>query len=147
MTTTASRERDRSRLYKLTMALATGAVGFQGDEIENIRGTNTVGPAGASSNAYSLGTACESYSQTAGDTAVQVELHHPVDLEWFENGEEIAIATDFRSKCYFGDGATVVKTKASGGVNRAYAGIIWVVDAARGVGVQRAAAETADLLS
>jgi len=129
------------------MALATSAVGFQGDEVENVRGTNTVGPAGASSNAYSIGTACESYSQTAGDTAVQVELHHPVDLEWFENDGNIAIATDFRAKCYFSDGATVTKTSASGGMNRAYAGIIWAVDAARGVGVQRAAAETADLLS
>lgn len=147
MATTASRERDRSKLYKLTMALAMGAVVYQGDEVENIRGTNTVGPAGASSDAYSLGAACESADQTKGDTVVQVELQQPVDLEWFDNDGNIAIATDFHAKCFFGDGKTVTKTKVSGGVNRAYAGIIWAVDAARGVGVQRAAFETADVLS
>lgn len=147
MATTTTRERDRSVLYKLTMAIASGAAGFQGDEVEVIRGTNTVGPAGTSSDAYSLGSACESYSYANGDRAVQVELDNPVRLEWFANDGNIAIATDFRAKCYFSDGATVTKTDASGGVNYAYAGIIWAVDAARGVGVQRASAEVADLLS
>jgi hypothetical protein len=147
MTITDSRARDRSKLYKLVIPLATSAKGYYPDEVEVKRGTFTAQPAGTSTDAFSIGSAIENYDQTAGDTTVQVELHEPVDLEWFTNDGNIAIATDFLAKCYFLDARSVTKTKNSSSINHAYAGQIWAVDATRGVGVRRTANATADALS
>jgi len=143
----AARLRDRSSIYTLTIALASGAVGGQSQAVANIRGTYTAGPASGASNEFVLGAACEDYSQTAGDTTVQVQLYRPIELEWFANDGNIAIATDFLAKCYLVDGDTVTKTKVTGGTNRAFAGQIWAVDATRGVGVRVTATEYADALS
>jgi len=142
-----ARTRDRSTIYTMTLALATGAVGGQNQAVANIRGTYTAGPASGATNEFVIGAACEDYSQTAGDTTVQAQLYRPVELEWFANDGNIAIATDFLAKCYLVDGDTVSKTKTSGGINRAFAGVIWAVDSTRGVGVRVTAVESADLMS
>lgn len=143
----SARIRDRSLLATLTLTLASGAVGGENQAVANIRGTYTAGPASGATNEFVLGAATENYDQTAGDTTVQVRLYRPVELEWFANDGNIAIATDFLAKVYLVDGDTVSKTKVSNGLNRAYAGQVWAVDAVRGVGVRVTQVETADLLS
>ena len=133
----ASRGREQTKLYKITIPLATSAVGNAGDQVAVVGTTHTAGPASGVTNGRALGAAVEDYSQTAGDTVVEVRLDVPVNLEWFDNDSTgIVLANDFLAKCYFKTPSSVTKTTNSGGVNYALAGIIWDVDATRGVGVQ-----------
>jgi hypothetical protein len=147
VTITSARARDRSRLTKLTIPLASGAVGYYPDAVAVVRGTFTAGPASGASYERAIGSAIENYSQTAGDAVVQVELYRPVNIEWFANDGNIDITTDFLAKCYFSDARTVSKTSNGDGLYRAYAGQIWLVDAVRGVGVKVDEPDLADLLS
>lgn len=145
-----ARYRDRKSFYKWTIPLATSAVIDQGEEVAVLIGTRTGARASGATDEKALGTAIESVNQTTGDLSVQVELHQRVDLEYFTNdtGTPIVLATGFLGKCWFKDGQTVSGADTNGsGLNRAFAGIVYDVDARLGVGVKRVSTELAELLS
>lgn len=148
----ASRVRIRVPSRKITIPLATGAVGYEGEAVAVIPGTHTCGPASDVTNGQTIGAAIEDYSQTAGDTAVQVELFDKADLEYYDNdpttADAVVLATDFLGKAYF-KSAGVVTTAANdgAGLNYAFAGIIYDVDSRDGVGIKPVSAELGSLLS
>jgi hypothetical protein len=144
----AQRVRIRKSIRKVTAPLASAAVGYQGGEVGVIANTHTVGPVSGVTGEKSLGTACNDYSQTAGDTLVEVELNAPIELEYFANGNTLTIASDFLRKVYFSDANTVTSAADNGsGLNYAVAGVLWDVSATDGVGVRRQDASTAVLIS
>lgn len=143
----ASRVRIRKVITKITVPLASGAVGYQGGEVGVLVGTHTCGPVSGATNEKALGTALKDYSQTAGDTYVEIELHQPVELEYFTNGNSLTIASNFLGHVYFSAADTVTSVTNSGGVNYAFAGIVYDVSTTDGVGVKRVSTEIGELLS
>jgi hypothetical protein len=145
----ASKVRIRQLMRKMTIPLATGAVGYRNDPIGIIRGTFTGGLASGATDERVIGRAIEDFSQTAGDTKVQVVLDAPVNLEFGDNDPNtpIVIATDFLKKAYWHPIGYLTLTDASGGVNYAYAGIVYIVHAQDGVGVKSNSPELQELLS
>jgi len=148
----ASRVRIRVPSRKVTIPLATGAVGYEGEVVAVIPGTHTCGPASAVSGEIAIGVAIEDYSQTAGATAVEVDLFDKADLEYYTNdptsADAVVLATDFLGKAYF-KSAGVVTTAANNGagLNYAFAGTIYAVDARDGVGIKPVSTELGVLLS
>ena len=145
----ASKVRIREPLRKMTIPLATGAVGFRNDPIGILRGTFTGGLASGATDERVIGKAIEDFDQTAGDTTVQVVLEAPVNLEFGSNdpNSAIVIATDFLKKAYWHPSGYLTLTDNSGGVNYAYAGIVYIVHAQDGVGVKSTSPEFQELLS
>jgi hypothetical protein len=147
----ASQVRIRKPLRKMTLTLASGASGDAGDVVGAVVGTHTVNEISAATNMKTLGKAVEDFSYANGDRAVQVELFDKADLEYATNDTAsgaIAIATDFLGKAYWKDGQTLTKLTDDGnGVNYAFAGIVYDVDAIDGVGIKPVSTELGELLS
>ena len=145
----ASKVRIRKALRKMTVPLASGAVGFRNDRLGVIAGTFTVGLASGVTNEKLLGLASEDFDQTAGDVVVQVNLAVPINLEYGDNDTNtpIVLATDFLKKAYWHPSGYLTLTDANGGVNYALAGTVYDVHALDGVGVKAVSPELAELIS
>jgi hypothetical protein len=144
----AQRVRIRKSIRKVTVPLASGAVGYQSNEVAILANTHTAGPASGVTGEMILGTACADYSYSAGDRLVEVELDQAIELEYFANGNSLTLASDFWRKLYFSDGVTVTSAADNGsGLNYAVAGVLWDVSTTDGVGVRRAGASELVLMS
>lgn len=147
----AARIRIRKPCKKITVPLATGAVGSYGEAVGAIPGTFTCAPMGSVTNQHNLGTAIEDYSQTAGDTEVQIELFNKADLEYFANATDsgaVVLATDFLKKVYFSAPGVVSKSANNGsGLNYGIAGVVYDVHPIDGVGIKPISSELGALLS
>ena len=95
-----------------------------------------------------LGTFVEDYDETAGDVNAQIDLFAPFELEYYPASGTSApvLATDFLGKAYF-EGDTITTAAIAGGVNLAFAGLVYDVDSRDGVGIKPVNTELAELLS
>jgi|WetSurMetagenome_2_1015567.scaffolds.fasta_scaffold260282_2 hypothetical protein len=141
----------KSTLTRLTLPLASGAVGYRNDPMGVVPGAYSVKLASSATNLIAIGTAVEDYSQVAGDTTVQVDLPGPVDLVYLPNATDagaVSIAANFLGKCYYAvDGSYVTTAKTGGGANLALAGIVYDVSSRDGVGFKPVQPEIEALIS
>jgi len=132
---TARRIREERWSYK-QFPLAAVAV-YQGGAAVIDTSTGYVTKGAASTTLKPIGTFAESVDNSggsAGDKSVNVKLADEVVLYRFVNGsgaDEI-VATDIGKACYFLDDQTVSIVATSHSI----AGIVWDVDATKGVAVQ-----------
>lgn len=117
--------------------LKSGTKGYKGGDCCLDTATGKVVPGTAALGLVFIGMFAETVDATSGDLPVNVDLMREVTLEWLDNdtaGTPISGTTGIQGPAYILDDHTVTAVPA---VN-SFAGIVWAVDTARGVAIERA---------
>jgi hypothetical protein len=125
--------REKWQYYKGT--LKTGNVGYKGGLacVEQATGKVVKGASGA--GLIPIGIFDETVDATAADAAVRIRLFREIEITFFVNGtaaDAVAAATDFGKTVYVLDDQTV-SVVATG---KSALGVVWAVDANKGVAVE-----------
>lgn len=128
--------REERWAYK-QFTLASGKKAYKGGLAVYDQSAGKMIPAetGASqTDLFVLGLFAEDVDATSADKLCNVQLKREVVVRWFANGTVAATANDIGKDAYGQDDQTVATDSATS--TRSKVGIIWAVDASRGVAVE-----------
>lgn len=122
----------KTKQFKLT----SGTKAYKGGDCCLVLATGQVQPGAAGTGLVFIGMFAETIDATSAAQLVNVDLMREVTLEWLDNdtaGTPVSGTTGILGPCYILDDHTVTAVPT---VN-SLAGVVWAVDSAKGVAVER----------